>query len=230
MTINQGLILKVLFLLIFMPGLLYAAPCYGPNMPTKGKWDVGSEVNIVFERKLEKSHGEFKTNQYFITLSYGFWDWLCFDGKVGAGHIKQKPETGDEINYTTNFSGAYGFRIRAYQNETKNIRIITGFQHISVHPDSRDVDGAKNEAILDDWQGSVLIAKDYEHISPYCGVKVSGHDLIHKIAGERGRKKSDDLFGVFAGADIYLNDSFRLNLEGRFLDETAASLALIHKF
>ena len=100
----------VLFLLILMPGLLYGAPCYGPNMPDKGKWDVGTEVNIVFERKLEKAHGEFKGSQYFINLSYGFWDWFCFDGKAGLGNIKQQPEVGQEIRYNNDFAGGYGFQ------------------------------------------------------------------------------------------------------------------------
>jgi hypothetical protein len=56
-----------LFLFIFIPGLLYGAPCYGPNMPQEKSWDVGAEVNILLEREMEKAYGEFESSQYFIT-------------------------------------------------------------------------------------------------------------------------------------------------------------------
>ena len=220
----------LLFLLILISSSLYAAPCYGPNMPEKNEWELGTEINILFEREMEKTHGEFKSNQYFITVSYGFSDWFSLDGKLGVGNIKQKPEAQDEIDYNTNFSGAYGFRIRAFQNEIKKIRAVVGFQHISVHPDNRDIDGVDNDCIADDWQISFLLSKDYKDISPYCGFKISRHDLIHDVGGERERKKSQDLFGLFVGLDIYLNNKFRFNLEARFIDETALSTALVHKF
>jgi hypothetical protein len=144
--------------------------------------------------------------------------------------VQQTPEGADEISYNTNFSGAYGFRVRLFRDEIKNIRAIAGFQHISVHPDSRDVEGLENDCIVDDWQLSFLLSRDYKHISPYLGCKISRNDLIHKVEGEGKRKKSEHLFGLFTGLDIYLNDRFRLNLEGRFIDETAFSCALVHKF
>ena len=87
-----------------------------------------------------------------------------------------------------------------------------------------------HKGIVDDWQLSLLLSKDYEYISPYLGFKISRNDLIHKVEGESKRKKSEDLFGLFTGLDIYLNDEFRLNLEGRFIDETALSAAFVHKF
>lgn len=220
----------LLFLLMRIPNSLYAAPCYGPNMPEKGKWELGTEINILFERELEKDYGEFEGNQYFFTFAYGLMDWFSIDGKLGSGNITQKPEGQDEIKYNINFSGAYGFRIRAFENEAKKIRVIAGFQHISVHPNHRDVDGEDNDCLTDDWQISFLLSKDFKPISPYLGFKISRHDLVHKAAGERKRKKSDDSFGLFIGLDAYLNDRLRLNLEGRFIDETALSTALIYKF
>jgi len=221
---------KAIFLLLLVPGSLYAAPCYGPNMPEKGKWEIGAQANILFKRNMEKTHGEFKSSQYFITLSYGIFDWLSLDGKLGAGDIIQKPENEDELGYNVNFAGAYGFRLHLFQNGAKKIRAVAGFQHISVHPDSRDVSGIKNDCIMDDWQASLLFSRDYKRISPYLGFKLSRSDLMHKIAEGKKRKKSEDLFGLFTGADFYLSDKLRLNLEARFLDESAVSAALIRKF
>jgi hypothetical protein len=215
---------------MLIPSPLSAAPCYGPNMPEKGNWELGSEVNILFERRLEKDFGEFEGNQYFFTFSYGLLDWFSIDGKLGSGNITQKPDGQDEIRYNTNFAGAYGFRIRAFENEAEKMRVIAGFQHISVHPNHRDVDGVDNDCLTDDWQISFLVSKDFKHIGPYLGFKISRHDLVHKEAGERKRKKSDDLFGLFIGLDAYLNDKVRFNLEARFIDETALSLALVYTF
>ena len=227
----SGKISKVLLsLLIGVTNILYAAPCYGPNMPDKGKWDIGAEVHILLNRDMEKEHGEFKSRQFFTVLSYGIFDWLSFDGKIGLGDIKHKPDDKDEINYNTSFAGAYGFRVRVYQDELAKIRAIVGFQHISVHPEDKNANGVKNECIMDDWQLSFLVSKDFKYLSPYLGFKVSRCDLIHKEDGRRGRKNSDDFVGAFLGGDIYLNDRLRFNIEGRFIDEAALSAALVHKF
>ena len=225
-------ILSVTIFFIFSVQLSQGAPCYGPNMPQKGKWDVGVQTNILLEREMEKKYeyGDVKSEQYFLTGSFGVTDWFSLDGKIGAGDVKHKPGVGDEINYDTNFAGAYGFRTRVFQSQNNNVNAILGFQHISVHPDDQTVNNEKNEIILDDWQLSALVSKRLNNFVPYFGTKVSRLDLIHKIDGERKRKKCEDNFGLVIGSDIFIKEKLRLNLEGRFIDEEAITAGLVTEF
>lgn len=220
--------LGLLLFILFATRLCFAAPIYGPNMPDKGKWDAGSQINIVFERDMEEQNGELESEQYFLTLSYGFWEWFCFDGKIGAGNVRR--ENTGSINYNTNFAGAYGLRAKVYDNDANGVRGILGFQHISVHPDPRNVEGIKHEVIWDDWQFSLLVSKDYKRITPYLGTRVSRVYCIRKINKERSRIRSSDEWGVITGFDFLINDRTRFNLEGRFIDGLAMSTGVTCKF
>ncbi|MDD5614559.1 MAG: hypothetical protein PHQ54_05770 [Candidatus Omnitrophica bacterium] len=230
MLIKFQIIKIVVLSILVFSALAYAAPCYGPNMPDKDSWDIGAEVHLLLNRDMEKEYGSLRGSHYFMMFSYGALEWLSLDLKLGIGDVRHSPDSKNNINYNANFSGAYGFRIRVYQNETKHIKAIAGFQHISVHPGSKNANGVKNECVMDDWQLSFLISKEFKHLSPYIGCKVSRCDLIHKEDGERGRNNSDDHLGVFLGSDIYINNKLRFNIEGRFIDETALSAALVRRF
>jgi hypothetical protein len=209
----------------------FAAPCYGTDMPSKGKWLKAFETNIVFKRKLDKSYGRVKSKQYFLDLSYGVSDWLVFDFKLGVGSFKHKPTSSYEIDYDTHFAGGYGFRIRVFDDPDKNLKGVLGFQHISLHPPIKKINGDKNEAILDDWQISTLLSKDFRIFTPYLGAKLSRCDVIHKLNGDRKRRKSSEPFvGLVAGTDIKLGKSLKLNIEGRAIDETALSSRLSFLF
>jgi len=58
--------------------------------------------------------------------------------------------------------------------------------------------------------------------------------IIHSRRDVLEKEHEDQLdqlfFGVFLGTDYKLNDSWSLNLEGRFVDETAMSFAAKYKF
>ena len=110
------------------------------------------------------------------------------------------------------------------------MKAIFGFQHISVHPNSQIVNNKKNQIILDDWQLSTLLSKGFNRFTPYLGMKLSRLDFIHKVDGVRKRKKCEDNFGVFVGTDIYIKDEFRINLEGRFIDEVAIAIGFVSDF
>lgn len=203
-----------------------AAPCYGTSMLKKGERLKAVEANIIFNRDLDKSHGELESSQYFLDLSYGFTDRISIDLKVGAGDILHRPDDSYKINYDAHFAGGYGFRVLIYDDPKRGLKGVCGFQHISVHPPTERSNGDENKAIVDDWQISALISKDFSFITPYLGAKVSRCDIIHTVGGERGRKKSDDLLGVVLGTDIKLGNNLRLNMEGRAIDETAFSARL----
>jgi len=215
----------------FAPSV-FAAPCYGTNMPNKDKWSSGAQVHVIENRALKKDFGKVSSAQYFYQLSFGVFSWLSLDGKIGVGDVTYRPSGGSEkTNFPYNFAGGYGFRVKPYKNDNQKIEVVCGFQHISVHPTGKQINGATNYVILDDWQGSALISKKIEKFTPYAGARLIRLDLIHRINGNsRFRKKSNVDVGAVVGTDFNLTDSSFLNFEARFIEETSFNLGFTHNF
>jgi hypothetical protein len=196
-------------------------------MPSKRKLTLGLEYNFVTERDLKHNNGRVKNPDQFLSLSYGLFDWLSIDLKAGAGKITYKDSEYGDQKFSTSFSGAYGFRLRLYDNKEKKIKVVGGFQHISVHPRAVDVGAGKYSVVADEWQGSVLGSVGIKQITPYFGFKYGTYDLIRWVNSEnRKRYKSEDNFGLVAGMDLAITQNLRLNTEFDFLDGQSASVSL----
>ena len=223
-----------IFLLVTSYWLLvtscYAAPCYGTKMPKKKEFFAGAQTHSIFKRYLEDEFGKVRSTQYFINLSYGVYDWFSIDLKGGSGNIKQHPVGSDEVDYASNFAGGYGLRLKFYDKQNK--KMVFGFQHISVHPKSTHLGDTKNQAILDDWQWSLLASYNFKKFTPYMGTRWSRIDYIHKEAGTRKRKMSDltKSFGGILGCDFYVTEKFWFNLEGQFINSDAFACSLNYSF
>ncbi len=222
------LICFILVLISIIP--TQAAPCYGTKMPKEKQFFLGAQTHTIFKRYLEDDFGKVRSTQHFLLVSWGLYDWLAIDLKGGAGNIKQRPITSDEIDYSSSFAGGYGFRLRLYEED--KLKMVFGFQHISVHPKSTHLGNIKHMAILDDWQASLLLSRDFKNITPYLGVRWSRVDYIHWIGSERKRVMSDltDSIGLIAGCDISISERVWLNLEGQFFDSEALAFSLNYKF
>lgn len=227
--------LKIIFVILIFDicifNFSYAAPCYGTRLPEKNKFSTGVESYTIFKRYLRDDYGKLRSSQYFLLLSYGVFDWLSIDLKGGAGNIRQSPLYGDSARYPTGFAGGYGFRLKFYDD--KKIKMVFGFQHISVHPQSKHIGSVKNSAILDDWQGSLLVSYDFNRFSPYLGTKYSRADYIHKADGEDKKHiKSDRTksVGLIVGLNLSLTEKSWINIEGQFLDSEALAFSLNYGF
>ncbi|MCX5777759.1 MAG: OmpA family protein [Elusimicrobia bacterium] len=77
-------------------------------------------------------------------------------------------------------------------------------------------------ATISEWHIAPFISKTFKSAVYYAGVKYS--DFRWQAAGEELTLYAKNNVGAFAGADIALYKSFSLNLEGRFIDETAGSI------
>ena len=86
---------------------------------------------------------------------------------------------------------------------------------------------------ISEWHVAPFVAKNFGKFVPYVGVKYSNlrmnwmqtpHDELPDSLNAK------DNVGAFVGADFKFNPAFSLNLEGRFIDETAASLAATFTF
>ncbi|MCM8796920.1 MAG: hypothetical protein NC923_03475 [Candidatus Omnitrophica bacterium] len=223
----------VLFLALFVcicPAIAEAAPCYGTRMPERKKFFLGAGAYSLFNRYLEDGQGKVRSIQGFLLLSWGVFDWLSIDLKGGFGNIKQHSSDDETADYSIGFAGGYGFRLKFY--DRKKIRMVFGFQHISVHPKHSYVSTAKQRAILDDWQVSLLASYDFKRVSTYLGSRWSRVDYIRWNLNQRKRVMSDldRSMGLVLGCDLALNQKTWLNLEGQFFDAQALSVSLNYSF
>ncbi|MCM8823960.1 MAG: hypothetical protein NC822_04725 [Candidatus Omnitrophica bacterium] len=221
-----------IFTIIILSCLLttsFSAPCYGIKTPQKKRIFLGTQTHYIIHRNLENNYGKVRSLQHFLLLSWGITDWLSLDLKGGTGYIKQHPYNSDEIDYNSSFAGGYGFRIKIWEDETATTKTVFGFQHISVHPYSSDINGVNYKAVLDDWQVSLLISKNLDNITPYLGTKWSRIDYINWINDKRERIMSDltKSLGIIIGLDYQLRKNIWLNMETHFLDEKAGSIAIM---
>ncbi len=218
-------------LVMLCSGISYAAPCYGTHRPKEKQWIWGVEGDFLLDRDLKDSQGGTSGNRYFLTGSYGVFEWICFDGKIGAGDVVWHNSNPGNLDYNTGFAGAYGFRIKGYENKNLGIKTVAGFQHISVHPRTASPAGDKHRVIIDDWQGSVLISKDIWNFTPYLGARYGTVDFI-KWVNEHDRKriKSDEMIGAVIGLDYIIKENIRLNIECDFVDGEEISLGISRDF
>ncbi len=222
------LLLLSFTLLIF--NFTYAAPCYGTRLPEKNNIQMGLQYYNMFKRYLENSQGKMRSQQEFLLLSYGVFDWLSIDLKGGTGNIKQHPLESNEVDYPLGFAGGYGLRVKFW--DKNNIKAVLGFQHISVHPKRTFVDNVKNKAILDDWQWSLLASYDLKIVTPYLGTRWSRVDYIHWIGESRKRTMSDftKSVGFIYGFDIPIGKKIWINLEGSSFDSDSFACSVNYNF
>jgi hypothetical protein len=207
-----------------------AAPCHGTKMPNKNKIFMGLQSYSVFKRYLDNGNGKLRSQQELLLLSYGVLDWLSIDLKGGSGYIKQHPSGSDELDYPAFLGGGYGFRVKFYDQGNK--KMVFGFQHISMHPETISVEGVKHKAVSDDWQFSLLASYGFKKMTPYIGTRWSRYDYIHWVNTDRRLEKSDlgKSVGLVVGCDLLISDKFWVNLEGQLFDSEALACSVNYSF
>lgn len=222
--------LLVLLLFTAYPPLS-AAPTDGTNIPYKGKYITGYQNNSIFKHDLAGSYGNVRSLQNYYTLSYGVFDWLTLDGKIGFGNLREKGGVHPKVEHNYGFAGGYGFRLRVMDDAANKVRVVTGFQHTSTHPANRNLNGDKRMAIYEDWQASLVSSKDVGIVTPFAGAKVSYGNLIQKTNDiDRKNRPPKYYAGIVVGCDVRLTKNTYLSVEGHFIDETSLSAGAYYKF
>lgn len=223
---------KIIFFLagvVFFVNFVYAVPIKGPFFLKKGKFEVGSEANIVIRRDIEKITTNIRSSQFFYCMAYGIFDWLDIEAKFGTGDIANDQYNDQKFYYNYNWGGGYGLRLKAYESD--KIKFILGWHHISIHPNpNKNTDNLTHKAILDETQFDTIIGLKGERFSPYLGIKGSYTRLIRRIGAERTTLRGEENYGFAMGFDYMFNDHTRLNLEGRFVDEYALTCGINYIF
>jgi len=217
--------------ILFAAYSLFAAPTDGTNIPYKGKYITGYQNNSIFKHSLAHHYGNVRSIQNYYTLSYGVFDWLTLDGKIGFGNVMEKGGTHPKVSYNNGFAGGYGFRLRVMDDAANKVRIVTGFQHTSTHPANTNLNGNKYMAIYEDWQFSLVSSKDVGIFTPFAGAKISYGNLIQKTNDiDRKNRPPKYYAGVVVGCDMKLTKNTYLSVEGHFIDETSLSAGAYYKF
>jgi opacity protein-like surface antigen len=70
------------------------------------------------------------------------------------------------------------------------------------------------------------------NFTPYLGAKYSDVRIKSKVdeVDVKFKFKADDNVGAFVGISYKIMEKLKVNLEGRFIDETAMSFGLTYKF
>ncbi len=228
----QKYVLNAAAILLLLPPLrTYAAPTDGTDMPYKGKYITGYQNNAIFKHDLGDSYGNIKSIQHFYTLSYGVSDWLSLDGKIGFGNVREKGGVHPKADHNYGFAGGYGFKLRVIDDDKNKVRVVTGFQHTSTHPASRNLNGDKREAAYEDWQVSLTASRDIGRITPFAGAKLSYGNLIQKT-NKIDRKNRPPAYyaGAVLGCCIKLTQNTYISVEGHFIDETSLASGVYYKF
>lgn len=206
--------LVVFICLVLGAHVASAAPAYGTRMPEKNRWFGGYQHYAIADRDLNKDQGALKSQQEHILLSYGITDWLSLDLKASRGTVRHEDGNGEGVKYDRPlWGGGYGFRVRIL--EIGAVRSVAGFQHISIHPMSVKKNGEKNNAILDDWQGSWLVSYGFRIVTPYAGMRYGTADYIHRLNNDADRVLTAEVrrFDFVSGLDIPVSEKAWLNVE-----------------
>lgn len=106
--------------------------------------------------------------------------------------------------------------------------------------------GNRGFVTLEEWQVAPYIAKKLGNFTPYIGGKYSYSRMKLEFDGRMGpnpfgpgtipmsqqgsNERTGNIFGAFCGLDWNIGKHVTLNLEGRFIDETAVSGTATYKF
>jgi outer membrane protein W len=180
-----------------------------------------------------------------LNVSFGVFDFLDVYIKLGGADYTFKSDLIDtsgfpggdaKINTKWGFAygggvkGAYAFKngflvgadvqyLRHRQKYRKKITYLGGSEELST-----------GHATFQEWQIGPFVGYKIMKFIPYVGVKYS--DVRLKFNQEDGTQKfkADDHVGAFVGLTYDILPQLRLNLEGRFIDETGMNLNVIFRF
>lgn len=200
-----------------------------------------------------------KMYRTMVKTNYGVLDNLDVYIKLGIADFESKTNytwrdttTGDWEKGNMKLKGdnafAYGFGAKGTYNLEDDLIIGCDIQYLRHKNDYKgtgswedsaglsDEESFKGKITFQEWHVAPYIAKKLESFVPYFGVKYSDLRQEGKIEQEDGdedekvKYEADDNFGVFLGTDYKLGENWALNLEARFIDETAISFGGTYRF
>ena len=183
-------------------------------------------------------------------ISYGIFDNLDIYVKLGVADFETEekwtnttPEKGTIMNDAQN-DFMYGAGLKGTVALKDNWLLGADIQYlrhrnkydgrINNETDPSDSENISGKMTVYEWHVAPYISKKLDNFIPYLGVKYSDVRVKDNYNTSSGtveeKRKADDNVGIFVGTDYAINDNWNINLEGRFIDETALSFGVTYKF
>jgi len=211
---------------------------------------VGVEADFVAERELDELDAEVEGNLYTAKLIFSSAEKFDFYVNLGqAQDVKYKATIlGSDVEFDLEDEFIWGAGISyAFTSDDDSFQIgvdakyrqITDIDYDSITIDGTTYKksqlGGKTAAKWKEWQVALIISKKFNYFVPYAGVKYSDVDASAKaiVSGttyDLGSTDSESKVGIFVGCSIIPIEQFSIDLEARFIDETAFTARVSFKF
>jgi len=204
--------------------------------------DPGDDIKNVEVKKLYRT---------MLKGSLGLLPWLDAYVRLGVADDKFEGEatfggvTLAEFDGKTKMAFAYGGGLKAAFPVGNGFLIGADLQYLryknKIKGDFADVFGLgltesfDGKATFQEWHIAPYVACKMQNVTPYLGLRYSDLSIKAKFDFETGdsatgKFKADDNIGLFGGFSYAFTPNLKLNLEGRFIDETALNIGLSYKF
>lgn len=218
-------------------------------------WDSGSMTIIGQQVESFPAQGdsvediEIDSNRVFVKGTLGLHpnvDIFVKLGMAGANWEAKYKETGapdEKIEFEDDWDFAWGIGAKVKIFETQGgLRFLGDAQYLAYKVEGdvklagEKIPFADSETEIEEWQVALYVNQTFGNFSPYAGVKYSDLEMdweldLAGILKIKGEAEADDNFGIFLGTDIYvISDLLSINIEARFIDETAGTLGLTYSF
>jgi len=250
----KKLILLGLMMLLGLPLAAYSAPVEGP--PAQG-FNIGLGQDYTNYRDLKPHAVSISTNgtpigcnirhmyRTMLKVGYGFFDFLEVYIKLGGADYKFRGDIEDQFGnpegvakINTKWGFAYGAGLKGAYTFKNGLLVGADLQYLRHRQKYRarltdliGEDTSTGKVTLQEWQFGPFVGYKIMKFLPYVGVKYSDVRLkIRDCDGETTKLKADDHFGAFVGLTYDIMPQVKLNLEGRFIDETGVNFNVIFKF
>jgi len=204
-----------------------------------------AEINKAYQVTLKTSYGILDNLDAYIKL--GVADYTLKDETYNGGvkTAESKANTDFGPIYGLGLKGVYRFNSGYYsrnkfQSDWLNDWMIgCDLQYLrSQHKAKREENSNSTKYksfVVQEWHIAPYIAKKINNFTPYFGIRYSDMRVNIKKPADSGwsdndKYEADENFGIFLGTDYKVGENLNLNLEGRFLDETAGSFSCNYQF
>lgn len=190
-------------------------------------------------------------NETMLKTSYGILDNLDVYFKLGMANSRGKGDNyvgavkyGDDKS-KTGAVFAYGFGLKGVYNLKNDWLVGCDLQYLRSSHEAETTEtvvatgvssSTKYKSVVSqEWHVAPYLAKRINNFTPYLGVKYSdSRDTLKKSSAagwlDNVKYEADDNVGVFVGTDYKIGEHWKLNIEGRFVDETAMSFGASYRF
>jgi outer membrane protein W len=219
----------------------------------KMRQDKGKTTGVAEGQDISSKPKIEGMNTSLVKISYGLLDNLDVYVKLGGGNVKTTgdwliEDVGGSMKLKSDYGFTYGLGAKGTYNLTDDWFVGCDIQYLRSETDYKgtfDIEemgeyGFSGNSTWQAWQVAPYVALKAGNFVPYLGIKYS--DLIQKYKNDNTdisnggfpmeslTTRSKGNCGVFVGTDYRIGTNWKLNIEGRFIDETAMSLGASYKF